>query len=51
MFEENRQYIGYDEISPHFVNGLVATEDQRFWDNAGIDPIGMVRAAITDITQ
>lgn len=51
MFEENRQYVGYDEISPYFVNGLVATEDQRFWDNAGIDPIGMIRAAITDVTE
>ncbi len=51
MFEENRQYVWYENISSHFVNWLVATEDQRFWENAGIDPIGMVRAAITDVTQ
>jgi penicillin-binding protein 1A len=51
MFEENRQYVPYQEISPHFVNWLVATEDQRFRENAWIDPIGMVRAAITDVTQ
>jgi penicillin-binding protein 1A len=51
MFEENRQYVAYDQISSHFINGLVATEDQRFWNNAGIDPIGMVRAWITDVTQ
>ena len=51
MFEENRQYVPYQEISAHFVNWLVATEDQRFWENAWIDPIGMVRAAITDVTE
>lgn len=51
MFEENRQYVPYNEISPHFVNWLVATEDQRFRENVGIDPIGMLRAWFTDITQ
>lgn len=51
MFEENRKYVWYKEISPHFVNALIATEDQRFWENAGIDPIGMMRALFTDVTQ
>lgn len=51
MFEENRQYVAYENIAQHFVNWLVATEDQRFRENAWIDPIGMVRAAITDVTQ
>lgn len=51
MFEENRQYVPYKQISKNFINAIVATEDKRFRDNVGIDIIGIVRAWITDITQ
>lgn len=51
LFDENRRYIGFDQISEHFINGLVATEDQRFWANPGVDRKGTLRAWITDITQ
>lgn len=33
----NRIYADYDEISPHVVNALIATEDARFEDHSGID--------------
>ena len=49
MFEENRQYVSYEEISSNFVEAIIATEDKRFWENAGIDPLGMLRALITDL--
>lgn len=51
LFEENRNYITYDEISQNFVNAIIATEDQRFWTNPGVDWKGTVRAGITDLTQ
>ncbi|USN55910.1 MAG: transglycosylase domain-containing protein [Candidatus Peribacteria bacterium] len=51
LFEENRDYVGFNEISTHFVNAIIATEDQRFWTNPGIDRKGTLRAGITDITQ
>ena len=51
LFEENRQYVSYDDISEYFVNALVATEDQRYWTNPGVDRKGIARAGITDITQ
>ncbi len=51
LFEEHREYIPYEKISPYFVNALVATEDQRFWTNPGVDRKGTLRAAITDVTQ
>lgn len=51
LFEENRQYIPYEKISENFINALVATEDQRFRTNPGIDWKGTIRAGITDITQ
>lgn len=51
LFEENRQYIGYEGISENFVNALIATEDQRFWTNPWFDIKWTIRAGITDITQ
>lgn len=49
MFEENRQYVPYEEVSENFVDAIIATEDQRFRENPGVDPKGMVRAVRTDL--
>lgn len=42
-------YVRLADVSPTLVNALVATEDQSFWYNPGIDPEGIIRAAWTDI--
>ena len=34
---ENRATVTYTDISPHFINALVATEDARFFSHAGVD--------------
>ena len=34
---ENRSYVEYQNISPHFIHALVATEDARFFKHHGID--------------
>ena len=34
---ENRSYIQYQNISPHFINALVSTEDARFFKHHGVD--------------
>jgi penicillin-binding protein 1A len=49
IFDENREYIEFDQMSPHFVNAIVAIEDQRFWTNRGIDIYGIARAAIKNV--
>ncbi|MDI6400462.1 transglycosylase domain-containing protein [Balneolaceae bacterium ANBcel3] len=36
-FTENRTYVRYDDISPHIIDALVATEDHRFYTHWGID--------------
>ncbi len=41
--------VTLNEISPHFVNALLATEDRRFYSHFGIDPIAIVRAILVDI--
>lgn len=32
-----RQWVGMDEISPHVIDALLATEDRRFYSHGGID--------------
>lgn len=45
-FRENRSNAKYNQISPHVINALVATEDERFYDHSGIDLKGLVRAVV-----
>ena len=44
-FRENRSPVDYEDLPENLVNALVATEDIRFEDHAGIDPQAMVRVA------
>ncbi|MDR3118142.1 MAG: transglycosylase domain-containing protein [Mediterranea sp.] len=44
--KENRVYIGYDELSPHIIHALIATEDIRFAEHSGIDVKALVRAVV-----
>ncbi len=37
------------EMSPYLPKAVIATEDRRFYSHFGIDPYGMVRAALTDL--
>jgi penicillin-binding protein 1C len=39
------------DVDPRFVSALVALEDKRFWSHAGVDPIAIVRAAVTDVVH
>jgi len=45
-FLENRRKVRYDEISQHTINALIATEDERFYQHAGIDYKSTLRAII-----
>lgn len=35
---ENRVNVKLNDISPHVINGLIATEDARYYGHSGIDP-------------
>lgn len=48
---QNRSWTNYDDISPHAVNALVATEDRRFHGHWGIDPWGLAAAAVDVIRK
>lgn len=36
-FTENRKWVRYEDISPHVIDALVATEDHRFYNHWGMD--------------
>ncbi len=44
LFQENRVWAPIDEISPWVATAVVATEDSRFYEHHGVDPIGIARA-------
>lgn len=44
--EKRRIPVSYDDIPQHLIEALIATEDSRFYDHPGIDPIGITRAAV-----
>jgi penicillin-binding protein 1A len=43
---ENRVPVTYDQLSPHLVNALIATEDERFRDHCGIDWTAIARVIV-----
>ncbi len=46
FYVENRSQVEYDELSPYIVQALVATEDERFYEHAGIDFRGLMRVLV-----
>ena len=49
-YEENRIAITIDECSPYVLQGLVDTEDERFYSHKGVDLRGILRAVVVQIT-
>lgn len=45
-FKENRTNVKFEDLSPHLVSALIATEDERFLNHSGIDFRGLMRAVI-----
>ena len=43
---DNRTPVDYDELPQHLVDALIATEDARYHDHAGIDARGTLRAFV-----
>lgn len=43
-FQQNRSQLKYSDLPKNFVQALVATEDERFYEHSGIDGRGTLRA-------
>jgi len=44
----DRWLVDYESLPPHFLEALVAAEDQRFFEHRGFDPLGMARATVVN---
>ena len=40
----NRTKVDFDELSPHLIDALVSTEDERYFEHSGIDGEALARA-------
>ncbi len=48
-FVENRSFVDYEDLAPHLVDALVATEDVRYYRHSGIDLRGLLRVGVKTI--
>ncbi|MDX1582418.1 MAG: PBP1A family penicillin-binding protein [Thermoanaerobaculia bacterium] len=46
---QKRIVVPKDEMSEHFINAVIATEDARFEEHGGLDPKSILRALIKDL--
>jgi membrane peptidoglycan carboxypeptidase len=48
---QSRVLVTYDQIAPTMRNAIIAIEDRRFYENAGVDIRGIARAFVQDVIQ
>jgi penicillin-binding protein 1A len=48
-FIENRTFVSFDELAPHLVDALVATEDVRYFRHSGIDMRSLARVLVYSV--
>ncbi|MGV8083065.1 MAG: transglycosylase domain-containing protein [Coriobacteriia bacterium] len=49
LYLQNREVVSISQVSTDLVNGVVAVEDERFYQHKGVDPYGLVRAAVSNV--
>ena len=49
IFKEQRIEVGLGQMSPHLIDAIVATEDQRFRAHRGFDLVRIASAALTNL--
>jgi penicillin-binding protein 1A len=47
--EERRAVVSIREVPPQLKNAILAAEDERFYEHSGIDYLGVLRAAYTNL--
>ena len=48
FFQENRQVVPLSKIAPVMQKAIIAIEDSRFYEHGGVDPKGLLRAAVNN---
>ena len=50
IYVENRETVSYDQLPPDLVKAVVAVEDAKFYQHHGYDLLGIIRAALKNLT-
>ena len=51
IYREQRIEIPLERVSPHLIRAMLAIEDQRFYDHAGVDLIRVLGAALNNLRE
>lgn len=43
------EFVPLDLLPQHVIDAVIATEDRRFYDHSGLDPLGLLRAAFANM--
>jgi penicillin-binding protein 1A len=50
IYVENRETVPYEQLPPDLINAVVAVEDAKFYQHHGYDLLGIIRAALKNLT-
>jgi 1A family penicillin-binding protein len=50
IYVENRETVPYEKLAPDLINAVIAVEDAKFYEHHGYDLLGIIRAAIKNLT-
>jgi penicillin-binding protein 1A len=48
--QQNRVNVSVNQVPPVVVNAVVSTEDRHYWTEGALNPLSIVRAAISDVS-
>lgn len=49
--EMKGENLGVKDMPPHLIHAVLATEDRRFYQHFGVDPIGIARAMVINLVK
>jgi penicillin-binding protein 2D len=50
LYLENREVVPIESISPFLRGAVIAVEDERFYEHEGYDTVGILRAAVKNVS-
>jgi 1A family penicillin-binding protein len=51
LYLENRTVVPISKIATDLVDAVVSIEDERFYTHRGVDPVGLARAVVANLTE
>ncbi|MDD9950462.1 MAG: PBP1A family penicillin-binding protein [Zetaproteobacteria bacterium] len=51
LYRRDSRFVPLQNIPTHMINAVIATEDHRFWQHIGFDPVATLRAAWHEVSR